>query len=73
MFLTPEQIEQLTGLTQPAAQYRYLVEQGYSPDKDRQGRPILLADAVYKRQGVQSTMKRKTQPNFGALTDGKAA
>jgi hypothetical protein len=42
MFLTPEQLETLTGLRQPAAQRRWLARQGIRYRERADGKPVVL-------------------------------
>ena len=55
MFLSPDEIERLTGYKRAAAQRRWLVDRGYRFDIDGRGRPVVATAAVEARLGVKST------------------
>ncbi len=65
MFLSREEIVDLTGLKKPALQLRWLRDRGWPVEEDSKGRPKLLAEVVRARMG--GTVQHKTEPNFGAL------
>ena len=65
MFLTPDEIEELTGLKRGRDQLRWLRERGWPVEEDAKGRPKLLAEVVRARMG--GTVQHKTEPNFRAL------
>lgn len=52
MFLTTEQLGQLTGLKRPKAQCEFLAREGYHFRLDARGKPVVLAAEVAKRFGV---------------------
>ncbi len=66
MFLTADEIRELTGKVRPSAQFRELIRQGYKPDRRLDGRPILARDAVLKRQCNQRS-PAIVQPDFTDL------
>lgn len=63
MFLTPEQLEDLTGLTQPAAQLRWLRKNGITVYERADGKPRVPVAAINR----QSPAPEHSQPDFGAL------
>ena len=67
MFLTQMEIEELTGLKQPARQIRWLLANGYCPDVRADGRPAVLEDPVRNRQLRTIRAKRATEPNLSVL------
>jgi len=66
MFLTPQEIERLTGKKRPSAQCRWLLKKGYKIEVNGLGEPI-LAVAEYTRKNVGGSVARKQEPNWGAL------
>lgn len=62
MFLTPDQLHELTGLIQAAAQVRWLRKNGIRHYIRADGRPCVPADAFTK---PDAPLKR--QPNFDAV------
>jgi Domain of unknown function (DUF4224) len=67
MFLTPAEIERLTGKMRPSAQIRWLRKRGYRIDVNGLGEPI-LAIAEYNRKAVGgSSYSRHEEPNWSAL------
>ena len=66
MFLTTEELEELTGKVRPSAQVRELIRQGYRPDIRIDGRPVLAREAVLERQmqKKRSRPTRTVEPNF---------
>lgn len=46
IFLTNEDLQQLTGLKQSAAQIRYLVARGIPHSRDIAGRPVVLKSSI---------------------------
>ena len=63
MFLTPEQLETLTGLRQPAAQIRWLRRNGVRHYVRADGRPVVPASAL----AGQTQPPKAAGPNFAAL------
>ena len=68
MFLTKEEIFELTGYKRLAAQCRWLADRGYRFEVNALGRPVVLASSVERRLQPRSSVSR--QPNFEALNDG---
>ena len=66
MFLSREELRQLTGYKRPAEQRRWLSENGYAFEVRGDGRPALLWEQVRARQSV-SMRHRATGPNLDAL------
>jgi hypothetical protein len=66
MFLTPKQLQRLTGYRKPALQRRWLVQNGYSFDVRRDGKPVVSQDHYQGRQGGQRA-ERASGFDLGAL------
>ena len=65
MFLTSEDISKLTGLTQSAAQARWLRSRGYKYEMNGLGRPVVaMAEVLRKLVGGRP---RTEMPDFGAV------
>lgn len=62
--LTEEELFDLTGRVQPAAQIRWLVREGYRFDRNADGRPKVSRAHYLKRQGV---VEKRQEPNWQAL------
>lgn len=69
MFLTAEELADLTGLKRPSAQLQWLRLRGWPVESDAKGRPRVLRSVVEARLGGISA-PAKTEPNFGALRSG---
>ena len=66
MFLSPEEIQRLTGKKRPSAQIRWLRARRYKIDVNGLGEPILhVREANRKLVGGQAS--REEQPNWGAM------
>ena len=57
MFLTSEQLLEMTGYRNHAAQATWLSDNGYSFDLRRDGRPNILLDQVRERQCKKAVIK----------------
>lgn len=66
MFLSPEEIERLTGKKRPSAQVRWLLKKGYKIEVNGLGEPI-LAVAEYTRKNVGGAVSRQQEPNWAAM------
>lgn len=44
MMLSPEELEQMTGLKQPAAQVRWFVSRGFRAERNAAGRVVVLRE-----------------------------
>lgn len=53
MFLTPDELQQLTGLRQNAAQIRWLARQGIRHRVRADGRPVVMACDLSQTQGPE--------------------
>jgi hypothetical protein len=67
MFLTPDELADLTGLKRPTAQYAWLRANGWPVERDAAGRPKVLRAVVEARMGACVGGTMKVEPNFGAL------
>jgi len=68
MFLTNEEICELTGYKRHTAQCRWLADRGYRFEVNSLGRPVVLVSIVERR--LQPSGRTTKQPNFEALTNG---
>lgn len=66
MFLTPADIERLTGKRRPSAQVRWLRKHGYRLTVNGLGEPI-VAVAEANRKLVGGVAAQHEQPNWNAL------
>lgn len=72
MFLTPDELTELTGLKLPACQRRWLMRNGYSFDVDANGRAKVLRQYVEQRLGFIDRDKASTiQPNYDVIRKNK--
>ena len=66
MFLTADELADLTGLKRPSAQYRFLLREGWPVELDSKRRPLVLRSVMVARLGgVPDT--RQSGPNWAAL------
>ena len=65
MFLTPDELEQLTGYKKPKLQRDWLLKNGYRFDVRVDGRASVLASQVAARQGA--VKERRAEPNWKAF------
>ena len=66
MFLTANQLKDLTGYRKPALQRRWLAENGYSFDVRADGRPV-VSRTHYENRHEGPTVRQRTRPNLAAL------
>jgi hypothetical protein len=66
MFLTHDEIVDLTGLKRPGDQHRFLRENGWPVERDARGRPRLLRSVVESRMGAVA-LSQQSAPNWEAL------
>lgn len=66
MFLTPAEIERLTGKKRPSAQIRWLQAHGYRFTVNGLNQPV-VAVAESTRKLVGGTMARQQEPNWDAI------
>lgn len=64
-FLTPDEIEVLTGYTRKADQRRELMAMGIKFMVNHTGRPIVMKAALLQQFGI--TPKQPAMPDLGAL------
>ncbi len=62
MFLSPDELTELTGYKQPKRQVAWLRQQGISLYVAANGRPKVLRSTL-----ENATVNRRTEPNFAAL------
>lgn len=65
IFLTYDEIADLTGYVQPSAQRRWLQRNGYRFDVRGDGRPVVLRAQVDQRQRIREV--RTSGPDLAAL------
>lgn len=63
MFLTKDELKELTDLERPTAQIRWLNDNGYRFEVSAAGRPKVLTSAVTKRLG-EAGRKKPATPHF---------
>lgn len=68
MFLTKDELSELTDLKMPSAQCKWLADHGYPYDKSASGKPKVLRSYIESRLGqqVQAT-QNLNEPDFAAL------
>jgi len=66
MFLSLEELKQLTGYIRPTAQIRWLTERGYKYDVRADGAPVVLTDEIGKRLATKQFIKR-IQPDLSKV------
>ena len=66
MFLTQEELQQLTGYKKPALQRRWLIDNGYNFDIRADGRPI-VSRAHFEARHTPEKRKRPSAFNLAAL------
>lgn len=69
MFLSPQEIEQLTGKKRPSAQVRWLRDRGYKIEVNGLGRPVVMVAEVNRRL-LGGSAARKQEPNWDAMAHG---
>ena len=70
MFLTKEQIIELTGRKRISSQLQWLIKHGWRFVKNANGRPIVLASYAESMLGlgcIQSQQAEAYKPNFDAI------
>ena len=71
MFLTVDQLKELTGYQKPALQRKWLLDNGYRFDVRNDGTPAFLVAQVQLRQlkALYGKAKVEETPDFAALDD----
>ncbi len=72
MFLTADQLAELTDAQKPSVQIRWLKERGWPFEVSAKGRPKVLASVAAARMGAGAGTVPPSGPNWGALRDGAA-
>jgi len=68
MFLTPDEVQELTGYKYPSKQIQWLQREGFAFRVAADGKPRLLREAVIKALGGKCSVKEKrTEPNWDAI------
>jgi hypothetical protein len=65
VFLTPDDLRQLTGLRRPSSQYEWLLRDGWPVQRDAKGRPLVLRSVVEARLG--GVVSKAVEPRWEAL------
>ncbi len=66
MFLTPADLEQLTGYKSPSGHARWLDARGWRYERDRAGR-VIVSRAYAETMMAGGQAPRVAQPNFAAI------
>lgn len=61
MFLTPKEVEQLTGYERPSAQIKWLTAEKFGFVIGGDGHPKVLREVVLSRLGVVKSSKKEPQ------------
>jgi hypothetical protein len=67
MFLTPDEVRQLTGRTRPSAQIIQLEVQGIKFITDADGKPIVVRNDIGATMEPARAQRRAIKPNWEAL------
>lgn len=68
MFLTEDQLSELTGFIRPSKQIEWLQREGFEFRVAADGHPRVLRDHVFRLMGVTDiAAKRKTAPDFTSV------
>jgi len=68
MFLTTDQLAELTGFIRPSKQIEWLRREGFEFRIAADGHPRVLRDHVFRLMGVSDiATKRKSSPDFTSL------
>lgn len=68
IFLTNDEIQQITEYRRPTDQRAELMRQGYKFEVTRSGRPLVLREACYECIGTSTQRYRVSpEPNFSAI------
>lgn len=69
MFLTQDEMRELTGYVKPLLQKRWLTSRGWMYEENAAGHPKVLRALAEKRMGLapDAAPKRRTGPNLGAI------
>jgi len=68
MFLTDDDLRQLTGYLRAAPQKRWLLRLGIAFEENARGRPIVLRNLIEKRLGLHIDSPKKSKINLAALS-----
>ena len=69
MFLSREELTQLTGFKRRSPQINWLTQNGYTFDVRADGWPVVLIEQLQVRQVSQKRLHRATEPDLAALDD----
>jgi hypothetical protein len=68
MFLTPDEIRELTGYQRHADQRAWLTRHGWKFEENAAGRPIVLRYYAEQRLGDDQKSKKSNGPNFSVIS-----
>ena len=68
MFLTPEDLFELTEARTPRLQKAWLDSRGWVYEVSRFGKPKVLIEYAKMRLGLAKSVQQVTEPDFSALT-----
>jgi hypothetical protein len=68
MFLTAEEMRELTGYQRHADQRTWLTNHGWKFEENATGRPIVLRSFAEKRLGDDHSGKKTSGPNFSVIS-----
>jgi len=68
LFLTPEELCELTGRKRPSTQIKWLRERGYPVEETAAGRPIVLRAEVERRLSAGVEPERRRTPRWDKVT-----
>jgi len=67
LFLTQDEIKELTDLKIPSAQIRWLKSHSYPFEIGASGKPKVLRSLVMERLQQRASAPKQTEPNFDAI------
>ncbi len=67
MFMSHQELIELTDFKAPHAQCRWLTEHDYPFDKSASGKPKVLKSYLEQRLGYQNSIVTGQQPDFSAI------
>lgn len=67
IFLSPDEVKDLTGYTRHADQRRWLRDRGWTFEENANGRPIVLRTYAETRLGGTTVKPAEKRPNFAAI------
>lgn len=68
MFLTPDEIRELTGYQRHADQRAWLEKRGWKFEISANGRPVVLRSFAAQRMGEDQKKQKNAEPNFSIIS-----